>query len=112
MEKWYSTKRVAVMLDITERRVRALCQSGRLNAVRPGRDWLIPQSALDAYEPQGAGRPSMEACARERVRSTPALDAHADTILYDWPEGDEHWQWVFTADVDEIVDWAETVERS
>lgn len=48
--------------------------------------------------------------ARARIDTTPELDAHRDTILYDWYEED-HWQWVCTAPVDEIVDWAETVER-
>jgi hypothetical protein len=30
-------------------------------------------------------------------------------ILYDWPEGEEHWEWVCTAPVAEIVGWAEVV---
>jgi len=49
--------------------------------------------------------------ASSRVENTPELVAHAETILADWPEGDEHWQWVITAPVAEIVDWAETVEQ-
>lgn len=47
--------------------------------------------------------------AAERVRNTPELEPHADTILYEWPEGDEHWQWVIDAPVAEIVRWAESV---
>ena len=44
-------------------------------------------------------------------RSHPRGDAGAvasdvrDTLLYDWPQGDEHQDWLDTADVDEIVDW-------
>lgn len=50
--------------------------------------------------------------AQERVNSNPQLKAHKSTIMYEWNEGDEHWQWVATAPVAEIVDWAETVEAS
>lgn len=46
-----------------------------------------------------------------RVDDTPELDAHRDVILYDWPNDDEHWEWVCTAPVEEIVDWAIAVER-
>jgi len=49
--------------------------------------------------------------AKARVNTTPELDAHSETILYDWPEGDEHWEWVCTAEVAEIADWAESVEN-
>lgn len=48
--------------------------------------------------------------ARERVENTPALTAHAETIMYDWPEGSSHWIWVATAPVAEIVDWASMIE--
>jgi Arc/MetJ-type ribon-helix-helix transcriptional regulator len=47
--------------------------------------------------------------ARQRVDNTPELQPFEDTIFYDWPEGDDHWKWVATAPVPEIVDWAETV---
>ena len=61
------------------------------------------------------GRPAerefeMRNKAEQRVDSTPELEPYRDTIMYDWPEGDEHWQWVATTPVQEIVDWAETVE--
>ena len=45
-----------------------------------------------------------------RVEHDPQLFKHAATILYDWDEGDEHWDWVTTTHADEIIDWAETVE--
>ena len=45
--------------------------------------------------------------AHERVENDPELAPIADFILADWPEGDEHWQWVITADTQEIIDWAE-----
>ena len=48
--------------------------------------------------------------ARRRVEATPELSAHSETILYDWAEGDAHWQWVLTAPVSQIVEWAGNVE--
>ena len=48
--------------------------------------------------------------AKARVDASPELSAHSDTILYDWPEGDEHFTWVATAPINKIVDWAETIE--
>lgn len=50
--------------------------------------------------------------ARERVESSMALIEYADIILYDWPEGDEHWQWVVTADEREILSWARDLVRA
>ena len=50
--------------------------------------------------------------ARARVDATPELWAHRETVLYDWPEGAEHWEWVCTAPVAEIVGWSEAVERA
>jgi len=49
--------------------------------------------------------------AQRRVDSDQRLKQHEATIMYDWREGDEHWTWVITASVQEIVDWAETVEK-
>jgi len=48
--------------------------------------------------------------AEKRVAKSPRLQKHSETIFYDWPEGDAHWQWVATAPVKEIVSWAEHVE--
>lgn len=50
--------------------------------------------------------------ALNRVRNNSQLAAHESTIMADWNEGDEHWNWVIDAPVDEIVDWAETVETA
>ena len=49
--------------------------------------------------------------AQARVDSIPELKSHESTIVYDWAEGDEHWQWVVDAPLPEILDWAETVEK-
>jgi len=45
--------------------------------------------------------------AESRVSETAELAEHADFILADWAEGDEHFEWVATAPVEEIVDWVE-----
>ena len=49
--------------------------------------------------------------AQGRVDREPKLKAHESAIMYDWAENDEHWAWVMTAPVEEIVDWAEAVEK-
>lgn len=45
-----------------------------------------------------------------RIETTPALAAHKETLLSDWPAAGEHWRWLATAHVDELVDWAIFVE--
>lgn len=45
--------------------------------------------------------------ANQRVQDTPELASHYNVIMADWPEGDEHYRWVCTAPIAEIVDWAE-----
>ena len=49
--------------------------------------------------------------ADRRVNGTPELEAHRETIFKDWNEGEEHWEWIATAPIAKIVDWAETVEQ-
>jgi len=49
--------------------------------------------------------------AQKRVGETPELKAHEYMLLeYDWPNDTEHWWWVATRPIAEIIDWAETVE--
>lgn len=42
---------------VTSRRIRALCESGRLPAQKVGRDWLIDPRALERLKPGKPGRP-------------------------------------------------------
>lgn len=56
------------------------------------------------------GRPSLREKAEQRVNASPELKPHHDTIMYDWPEGNEHWRWVCNATISEIVDWAQSVQ--
>jgi excisionase family DNA binding protein len=39
--------------------VRRLCQQGRIQAVKVGRDWLVPESTLDDFKPRKIGRPKL-----------------------------------------------------
>lgn len=41
-----------------------------------------------------------------RVRKSRQLSQYESFIMADWPEGDNHWRWILTASVREIVDWA------
>ena len=52
-----TTQQVAAALGVTQRRVVALIQAGRLKASRLGRDWLIPAQALEAVRERKPGRP-------------------------------------------------------
>ena len=56
------------------------------------------------------GRPSLRQRAEERVNRSPLLSEYHDIIMYDWPDGNEHWKWVIHTHIDEIIDWAQTVE--
>jgi len=47
---------------------------------------------------------------RIRVQHNQELRKHAAIIFYDWPNWDEHMEWMIAAPIDEIVDWAETIE--
>jgi hypothetical protein len=50
--------------------------------------------------------------AQQRVMNTPELRPHYSTICeYDWPNAQEHINWVCTAPISEIVDWAKTIEE-
>lgn len=55
--------------------------------------------------------PDIETQARERVYNDERLLKHIGAILHRWSNWDEHIEWVATAPVEEIVDWAETVVR-
>jgi len=50
--------------------------------------------------------------AKQRVENTPELQEYADEILYEWEEGNEHWQWVLAAPIPEIVDWAKVIRAN
>ena len=49
--------------------------------------------------------------AEARVRGDDRLAPFAETILADYREGDDHWQWVIDADADVILGWAKAATR-
>lgn len=49
--------------------------------------------------------------AERRVHYDESLLPYANTILADWPEGDDHWRWVIESDTEEILDWVQMCLR-
>ena len=54
--KFFDTKTAGKKLGISERRVRALCDAGRLGTQIAGR-WVITEAELRAFKPRPTGRP-------------------------------------------------------
>jgi hypothetical protein len=82
--------------------LRRYARAGILTArVNEQGEYRFSVDALDVLY----GRTHYAAAAR-RVRNTPELDAYRDTILADRNEGSDHWQWIASAPVAQIVDWA------
>jgi len=50
--------------------------------------------------------------AKMRIDDTPELEPYRDVILYDWPEGAEHWAWVATAPLATILDWCKGIREN
>ena len=73
-----------------------------------------PQAAQDA----GAAAQEREAATRraqrieQRFAGHPELEQFRAVIFADWPEGEDHLEWVATAPVAEIVDWAQGIEQA
>ena len=47
------TREVAMRLGVTDRTVKEKCAAGVIRATKPGRDWLIPESALLEHQKRG-----------------------------------------------------------
>lgn len=48
----------------------------------------------------------------ERVERSPRLARHSAVILYEWErESDDHWRWVAVSPEEEIIDWAQAVDK-
>lgn len=54
---YYTTKTAAAYLGLDPSRVRQLCESGRLRALKFGRDWAINRDDLVRYQKPKRGRP-------------------------------------------------------
>lgn len=82
-----------------------------VNAARQMGRRTSPQKAKSsASNGKLGGRPTLRQKAEKRVDASSELMEYKSIIMYDWPEGNEHWRWVQTAPISEIVDWAKTVE--
>jgi excisionase family DNA binding protein len=55
--KIIGTAEAARRLNVTQSRVRVLIDSGRLKAMKVGREWLIDPKDLDAVTDRKVGRP-------------------------------------------------------
>ena len=55
--KIIGTAEAARRLNVTQSRVRAMIDAGRLKAIRVGREWLIDPKDLDAVKDRKVGRP-------------------------------------------------------
>jgi len=55
--KHISTQEASIFLGISQRRIQALINSGRLKAEKIGGIWLIPDTAIKNFKPMKAGRP-------------------------------------------------------
>ena len=50
--------------------------------------------------------------AERRISDTPELEPYRSVLIeYDWPNWEEHIEWVATGDVEEILDWCWCVTR-
>lgn len=45
-----------------------------------------------------------------RVEFSPELSKYSEIIMQDFPEGQEHWEWVALAGIDEIINWAKIIK--
>lgn len=45
-----------------------------------------------------------------KIKQNPELEKYRDILVYDWPNWDEHVEWVKNATVSEITDWAESIK--
>lgn len=59
------TKAAAKRLRISERRIRALCETGRLGTQVAGR-WVITEAELRAFHRRPTGRPAQKTARRKR----------------------------------------------
>jgi excisionase family DNA binding protein len=49
-DRFLNTEEVAEMMQVDEQTIRRWIKAGKLRAFKPGREWKIPQSALDSLQ--------------------------------------------------------------
>jgi hypothetical protein len=78
------------------------------------RGWLElgeDEQAWAVAQVMAGGEGAHYAAAMARIDAAPELEPYREIILYDWPEGAEHWAWVAAAPVAEIVAWCEGIRE-
>lgn len=75
-----NTSQAAKVLGVTPRRVLALIASGRLPAVKVGRDWIIPKAGLKLVSSRNPGRPSRKMLANVKL-SRPEKQGGSSDLL-------------------------------
>jgi hypothetical protein len=80
-------------------------------------DWLIDKSeeefdSADEGIMRRKAQDMLQDGAMERVENDEKLANIARLIWYPWPNQWDHLAWIASAPVQEIVDWAETVEQA
>lgn len=76
-ERFLSTEEVAERLQVDEQTVRRWIKSGKLDAVKPGREWRIPpasfEALLESYSSPKSSTPSSEevSVGERRIDSKP-----------------------------------------
>jgi excisionase family DNA binding protein len=88
-----TTQQAAEKLGITRQRVGALIRSGRLPAVKVGRDWVLDEKDVDNFEKQPAGRPKMtqKVVANEDIEIRVDLERPNSQIKYRLTTADMDW---------------------
>jgi len=67
--EFVGTEQSAAALQVTTRRIRALIASGRLPAIKVGRDWLIDPADLEKIRARPAGFPRGQSRRRAEKKS-------------------------------------------
>lgn len=70
-DRFLNTEEVADMLQVDEQTIRRWIKSGKLQAFKPGREWKIPQSALDSLV-ENYSSPKASGLARQPYNEEPA----------------------------------------
>jgi len=70
--KIIGTAEAARRLNVTQSRVRVLIDSGRLKAMKVGREWLIDPKDLDAVKDRKVGRPRKARKTSKKLRGEAA----------------------------------------
>ena len=81
-------------------------------ATRYGNRTAVIETAVDRMYQQEGNMTTAYDRAVARVNATPELESYRDLLIeYDWPNADEHYDWVATAPIAELVDWAQGIRE-